>query len=128
MMGLGLFAMRTAAWVGFNPLFRGFGGEEGYLHEKVRQAGGKCWCLPALQWLHRFSRPEGVPYRLAVPDRILNYLIGHHLELDQQVIIDHFTNMGDIGRWEYRAVEKRHRSCQQRRRSSHRGRPRPAWA
>lgn len=39
--GLGLFLMRTAAWPGFNRRFRGFGGEEGYIHEKVRRRGGK---------------------------------------------------------------------------------------
>ena len=34
MQGLGLFACRRDAWAGFNPKFRGFGGEEGYIHEK----------------------------------------------------------------------------------------------
>jgi hypothetical protein len=54
-MGLGLFSMRKDAWPGFNPLFRGFGGEEGYIHEKVRRLGGKAICLPALRWIHRFT-------------------------------------------------------------------------
>ena len=40
MHGLGLFACRRAAWPGFHPKFRGFGGEEGYIHEKFRQCGG----------------------------------------------------------------------------------------
>src|SRR5581483_11068574 len=52
MQGLGLFACRKAAWRGFNPLFRGFGGEEGYIHEKFRQAGARSLCLPFLRWLH----------------------------------------------------------------------------
>jgi hypothetical protein len=54
MHGLGLFACRRAAWPGFNPQFRGFGGEEGYIHEKFRRAGGRTLCLPFLRWIHRF--------------------------------------------------------------------------
>src|SRR6185436_7827777 len=76
MQGLGLFACRRDAWPGLSPRFRGFGGEEGYLHEKVRRTGGRTVCLPALRWLHRFDRPGGVPYRLSWDDRIRNYLIG----------------------------------------------------
>ena len=92
MQGLGLFACRKDAWVGFNPRFRGFGGEEGYLHEKFRQRGGKALCLPFLRWLHRFSRPDGVPYPINWHDRIFNYLIGHHeLGLDPEPVRVHFT-------------------------------------
>ena len=57
MQGLGVFSCRTSAWLGFNPLFRGFGGEEGYIHEKFRRNGGKAICLPGFDWLHRFGRP-----------------------------------------------------------------------
>ena len=74
--GLGVFACRRSAWPGFNPLFRGFGGEEGYIHEKFRQAGGRVLCLPALRWLHRFGRPMGAHYPNRWEDRIRNYLIG----------------------------------------------------
>jgi len=56
MQGLGLFCCRKDAWPGFNPRFRGFGGEEGYIHEKFRQAGGQTLCLPFLRWMHRFTR------------------------------------------------------------------------
>jgi hypothetical protein len=76
MHGLGLFAMRTAAWPGFNANFRGFGGEEGYIHEKVRQRGGRTLCLPFLRWLHRFGRPLGPAYVNRWEDRIRNYVIG----------------------------------------------------
>jgi hypothetical protein len=76
MQGAGLFACRRAAWPGFNPLFRGFGGEEGYIHEKFRQNGGRTLCLPFLRWVHRFQRPLGVPYHNSWEDRIRNYLIG----------------------------------------------------
>ena len=37
--------------------FREFGGEEWYIHEKYRQAGAKCLCLPFLRWQHRFADP-----------------------------------------------------------------------
>lgn len=81
MQGLGLFAMRKAAWPGFHPKFQGFGGEEGYIHEKVRQRGGKCLCLPALRWRHKFRHMEHgappPPYRLAKEDHVWNLLLGH---------------------------------------------------
>lgn len=74
--GLGLFACRRDAWLGFNPRFRGFGGEEWYIHEKFRRAGRKVWCLPFLRWLHRFGRPNGVRYRLDIWDKARNYVLG----------------------------------------------------
>lgn len=74
--GLGLFACRKSAWLGFHPDFRGFGGEEWYVHEKYRKFGRKVLCLPGLCWAHRFGRPGGVPYPLRREDRIRNYIIG----------------------------------------------------
>ena len=92
MQGLGVFSCRKDAWPGFNPLFRGFGGEEGYIHEKFRQRGGRTLCLPWLRWVHRFQRPKGVPYRLTVEDKFRNYLIGHaELGLDLEPILEHFA-------------------------------------
>ena len=41
MMGIGCFGCRKDAWQGFNEDFIGFGGVEGYIHEKHRQAGYK---------------------------------------------------------------------------------------
>jgi glycosyltransferase involved in cell wall biosynthesis len=41
MHGLGIFGCFRNKWLGFNPGFRGFGGEEGYIHEKFRKAGHK---------------------------------------------------------------------------------------
>ena len=76
MQGLGLFACRREAWPGLNPRMRGFGGEEGYLQEKVRQGGGRVLCHPGLGWLHRFSRPAGVAYPNIWADRIRNYHLG----------------------------------------------------
>jgi hypothetical protein len=74
--GLGVFSCRKAAWPGFNPGFQGFGGEEGYIHQKFRNAGHKALCLPFLQWMHRFERPFGVAYRNIWEDRIKNYILG----------------------------------------------------
>lgn len=74
--GLGVFACRRAAWPGFNPAFRGFGGEEGYIQERFRRNGHRVLCLPSLRWLHRFGRPMGQTYPNRWEDRIRNYLIG----------------------------------------------------
>ena len=76
MMGLGLFGCRRSAWPGFNPNFRGFGGEEGYLHEKFRQSGAQTLCLPFLGWVHRFGRPHGPPHAPTPFDIVRNQLIG----------------------------------------------------
>lgn len=75
--GQGVFSCRRAAWLGFNAGFRGFGGEEMYIHEKYRQAGAQCICLPFLRWVHRFGRPDGVKYPLTRQHKVRNYLIGH---------------------------------------------------
>lgn len=92
--GMGLFSCRTDAWTsvgGFNRRMRGFGGEEGYIHTKFRQAGRKAWCLPFLRWLHRFDRPAGVHYPLTWEAKVRNYFIGFmETGLDVTPIIDHF--------------------------------------
>ncbi len=91
MQGLGVFACRKEAWPGFNPRFNGFGGEEGYIHEKIRRSGGAVFCLPFLRWVHRFDRPSGAPYRPNWKDRIRNYAIAcDELGLDRAPMIDHF--------------------------------------
>ncbi|MFN9822510.1 MAG: DUF6171 family protein, partial [Planctomyces sp.] len=84
---LGLFTCRRDAWLGFNPHFREFGGEEWYIHETYRQAGAKCLCLPFLRWQHRFADPAGGrTYRRSVEGKIRNYILGHQelgLSLDR---------------------------------------------
>lgn len=91
-MGLGAFACRKDSWLRFNEKFRGFGGEEGYIHDKFRAHGRRTICLPQFQWLHRFQRPAGVPYSLKWEDRVFNYCLGK-LELGQDVapVIEHFS-------------------------------------
>ena len=94
MQGLGAFSCRKGAWPGFNPMFRGFGGEEGYIHEKFRQAGGRCLCLPWLRWTHRFGRPAGIEYPLTVEEKLRNYLIGHaELGWDLTPVLAHFSEI-----------------------------------
>ena len=90
-MGLGLFVCGVESWPGFNPLFRGFGGEEGYIHQKARNAGGKTLCLPFLRWVHRFQRPRGISYPLNIQERIRNYALGwSELGLDLGEVVAHF--------------------------------------
>jgi hypothetical protein len=92
MQGMGVFSCRADAWPGFHPGFRGFGGEEGYLHEKFRQAGGRCLCLPWLRWMHRFGRPRGPAYPLTIEDKLRNYVLGHsELGLDISPVLAHFS-------------------------------------
>jgi glycosyltransferase involved in cell wall biosynthesis len=94
MQGMGAFSCRKGAWPGFNPMFRGFGWEEGYIHEKFRRAGGRCLCLPWLRWTHRFGRPAGPEYSLTVEEKLRNYLIGHaELGWDLTPVLTHFSDI-----------------------------------
>lgn len=94
MQGLGLFACVKENWPGFNLKFRGFGGEEGYIHEKVRQRGGRVLCLPFLRWSHRFDRPNAPTYVNAWSDRVRNYLIGWtELGMDVEPVLQHFSDL-----------------------------------
>lgn len=90
--GLGVFSCRRDAWLGFNENFRGFGGEECYIHEKYRQAGHKTLCLPKFLWWHRFARPNGVPYPVTSWNKVRNYVLGHlELNLPLDNIYKHFV-------------------------------------
>jgi hypothetical protein len=87
--GGGLMLAKKSSWLGFNPKFRGFGGEEGYIHEKYRKAGRKVWSYPSLVWMHMFDRK--IPYPLNLIDRVINYIIGfRELELDLAPVKEHF--------------------------------------
>jgi len=93
-MGLGLWMMRKAAWPEFNPHFRKFGGEEGYIHEKVRRLGGKAICHPKIRWHHKFrdpSKPGEIPYPLDLENHVRNLLLG-----GQELGIDHIEDV-----WEH---------------------------
>jgi glycosyl transferase family 2 len=93
--GLGLFSCRREAWLGFNKDFRGFGGEEMYIHEKYRQAGHRNLCLPFLKWGHRFGRPNGLPYVPLKWNKVRNYVLGHlELGLPLDRVEQHFVKSG----------------------------------
>lgn len=96
MQGLGLAACRKDAWPGYNRRFSGFGGEEGYIHQKFRNAGARTLCLPFLRWVHRFERPKGTGYKNVWKDRIRNYLIGfEEVGLDTRPVFEHFKQTID---------------------------------
>lgn len=93
MHGMGLFGCKRDKWLGFNSNFRGFGGEEGYIHAKYRQAGNKILCLPFLQWNHYF-RPVPAPYPVNLADRIRNYELGlDELKMDKTPMLEHFKDV-----------------------------------
>ena len=95
MHGMGLFCCKKSAWLGFNPAFRGFGGEEGYIHEKFRQAGRRVLCLPWLKWLHHFRMDAAPPYPAYVEDQRHNYEVGFtELGLDKTEFYKHFNITG----------------------------------
>ena len=105
MMGLGLFSCVKKNWLGFNQNFRGFGGEEGYIHDKYKLAGHKTIAFPWLKWNHRFDRPNGVPYRNDYIDRIKNYFIGWN-ELGKSVdeIINYYSQENTTPGQERKAI------------------------
>lgn len=92
--GMGLFSCRKDAWVGFHPDFRGFGGCESYVMEKVRRRGYRVLCCPWLRWTHRFQRPLGIPYRVSRRDARRNYLIGFaELGMDPEPVERHYVEL-----------------------------------
>lgn len=75
MQGMGCFSIRREAWQGINPHFRGFGAEEWYIAEKVRQWGGEVVSHPALRWVHRFGWPVRT-FPLTLEAKVINYYRG----------------------------------------------------
>lgn len=93
--GMGLYSCRRDCWLGYNQNFRGFGGEEVYIHDKYKKAGKKTMCLPFLGWMHRFTRVGGTRYRNDLLDRYRNYLIGYtELGKSTEILEDIFKNIG----------------------------------
>ncbi|WP_374619198.1 glycosyltransferase [Devosia sp.] len=94
MQGVGALACRRDAWPGYNRMFRGFGAEEGYIHEKFRQGGARTLCLPFFRWLHRFPRPRGVSYPNRWEDRVFNIIAGfNELGLPAEEMTQHFREL-----------------------------------
>lgn len=99
MQGLGMFASLRKHWQGFSPYFNGFGGEEGYIHEKYRRAGGRVLCVPQAGWSHRFFRVADRKYSFSVDQLCLNYLIGRiENEQDFEDVKQEFNQMLPPGR------------------------------
>lgn len=98
MQGVGALACRRDAWPGYNRMFRGFGAEEGYIHEKFRQGGARTLCLPFFRWLHRFPRPRGVSYPNRWEDRVFNIIAGfNELGLPTEEMTQHFRQLLGAG-------------------------------
>lgn len=92
--GCGLLVCNKHAWLGFNPHMKGFGGEEGYIHEKYRIFGHKVICLPWFAWWHQFGKPSPKQYRVRTYDKTRNYLLGFlELGLDIKDIYNHFVSL-----------------------------------
>lgn len=106
--GLGLFSSLKEHWLGFNPNFRSFGGEECYIHEKYRQAGRTTFCLPFLKWNHRFGRPGGPKYPITVEGKMRNYILGfQELGLDLEPVRKHFVDEVGVSPdvWQYALLD-----------------------
>lgn len=110
--GLGQFMMRRAVWPGFHPMHRGFGGEEGYIHAKVRQDGGRTLCHPGIGWRHFFRDMESgapaPPYPLKTDDMVWNLLVTHRelgIEAEDAIFKDFGKNIPQM--WEQLTTEVR---------------------
>lgn len=55
--------------------FAGFGAEEWFVAETVRQNGGKVVCHPEMGWIHRFDWPKRT-FAVRAEDRLFNYFTG----------------------------------------------------
>lgn len=93
--GMGVFACRKDSWLGFNKQMNKFGGEEYFIHDKFKASGKRTICLSSLKWMHRFRRPNGVPYPIDQESKFKNQVRGF-LELDKPVfeVIEHFKSIG----------------------------------
>jgi hypothetical protein len=50
--------------------------------------------LPALRWIHRFTRPDGPKYRNVWEERLRNYIIGwREVGLPLKEIVEHFNGI-----------------------------------
>lgn len=73
--GMGCFSFVRANTPEINQGFRGFGGEEWYMAEKVRRNGGVVVCHPKMGWNHRFNWPIRT-FPLTMEDKLHNYYTG----------------------------------------------------
>jgi glycosyltransferase involved in cell wall biosynthesis len=106
MTGMGLFSFKKSNFPEVNQYLTGFVPEEWYVHEKFRRNGGKVICLPTLMWMHRFDRPNGVPYPFSAEDRIRNYYMEwlelYHIDHPMMVeMTEYFKNEIDAKKLQY---------------------------
>jgi len=73
--GMGCYSFIRANAPEINQGFRGFGGEEWYMAEKVRRNGGVVVCHPKMGWNHRFNWPIRT-FPLTIEDKLHNYYTG----------------------------------------------------
>lgn len=88
-----MIVCRKDGWLGFNPEFRGFGGEETYLQQKYRKAGRRAIVLGCLQTWHMFRDTKAKsPYPNTVYDHVRNAVLGA-MELGEPLdrIEEHFV-------------------------------------
>ena len=71
-----MFLCRREAWPGFDRRWRGFGGEEGCIHEVFRHRGDRALCHPDWLWVHRFAKPGGVNVPAYTYSKARNYVLG----------------------------------------------------
>jgi hypothetical protein len=76
MQGMGLFSFWRESFKPLTETFLAFGGEESFIAERVRQAGGKTICHPEVAWWHRFDWPIQRPFSVAMKERVRNYYVG----------------------------------------------------
>jgi hypothetical protein len=90
MQGMGCFSFLKTHFPKINPAFSGFGAEEWYVAEKVRQHGGRVVCHPQLGWNHRFDWPHRT-FPLRLTDKVRNYYLGWlelYGRLDHPMIVE----------------------------------------
>jgi len=100
--GMGFYACRRDAWLGYVEHASGFGAEEMNIHTKYRQAGHRALCLPFLKWNHRFGRAGGAPYPIPLAAKVRNYVLwANHLGISTDRIERHFVTTGNFNRGEW---------------------------
>jgi glycosyltransferase involved in cell wall biosynthesis len=93
--GSGLFSCRRDAWLGFHKDFKEFGGEEYYIQDKYRYNNRATYCLPWLQWHHRFYRDVDPTYPNRKETKFANAVLWHkEFNKDTTEVVEHFTSIG----------------------------------
>jgi hypothetical protein len=99
LQGMALMSFERNNFPKISQHFNGFGGEQGTIHEYFKNNGGKIICHPKFSWVHRFDRPNGVPFPLTLEDRVFNYFLGSldvHNDLNRPFIKETYNYFKDI--------------------------------